>query len=132
MIALECIFHFPSRRRFLREVHRILRPSGRLVITDLVPRARSIPSLGKVNSQLTVHGDTGIPTPVIGYKVLARLTSMPICDNIDISEQTMPTFGPYGELVQRFAPDGREEMELMARIVERGQMSYRLITFEKR
>ena len=36
VLAIECAFHFPSRARFLAEVGRVLRPGGRLVLTDFV------------------------------------------------------------------------------------------------
>jgi len=32
--CLEAAFHFPDRRRFLREAHRVLRDGGRLVVVD--------------------------------------------------------------------------------------------------
>ncbi len=34
ILAVECIFHFPSRQRFLNEVNRLLKPGGRLVLSD--------------------------------------------------------------------------------------------------
>ncbi len=38
VLAIECAFHFASRERFARETRRVLRPGGRLVLTDLVGR----------------------------------------------------------------------------------------------
>lgn len=35
-VAVECAFHFASRRRFLAEIARVLVPGGRLAISDLV------------------------------------------------------------------------------------------------
>lgn len=36
VLAVECVFHFASRRRFLAEASRVLRREGRLVLSDLV------------------------------------------------------------------------------------------------
>ncbi|KIA66214.1 SAM-dependent methyltransferase [Nocardia vulneris] len=43
--ALESAFHFPSYPKFFREAHRVLRPGGKLVTADIVPRT-AFPNLG--------------------------------------------------------------------------------------
>lgn len=41
VLALDCAYHFPSRRDFVRQAAQVLRPGGRLVTSDLVlARAR--------------------------------------------------------------------------------------------
>ncbi len=57
---------------------------------------------------------------------------MRMCDNIDITKKMLPSFEPFGDLVERIAPDGREQVELVAKMFRRGYMRYRLITFEKK
>lgn len=36
ILALDCVYHFSSRKRFLEDCSRILRPGGKLAMTDLI------------------------------------------------------------------------------------------------
>ena len=38
VLAVECIFHFPSRLKFFQEAARVLNPSGRISLSDFIPR----------------------------------------------------------------------------------------------
>jgi ubiquinone/menaquinone biosynthesis C-methylase UbiE len=38
--ALECGFHFDTRERFFQDAYRVLRPGGRLVLSDIIPIAK--------------------------------------------------------------------------------------------
>ncbi|MEZ4311032.1 MAG: methyltransferase domain-containing protein [Polyangiaceae bacterium] len=48
VMAVECVFHFASRRRFFAEAARVLRAEGRLVLSDLVASEALVRSRGEL------------------------------------------------------------------------------------
>ncbi len=67
VLCVESAFQFESRRRFLAEAHRVLRPGGRLLLTDILhePRAEAL--------SRRVHPENYLKDPAAYVSLLAAL-----------------------------------------------------------
>lgn len=106
VLAVECIFHFPSREEFFREVKRVLRPGGRLGICDFV----SIPVFKALQQFLAIFtnpmmagafGRADSCFTVSDYQALAQKTGFRLRSQEDITRQTLPTYPVVGQLFER-------------------------------
>ncbi|WP_017717588.1 class I SAM-dependent methyltransferase [Kamptonema formosum] len=97
VLAVECIFHFPSRERFFQEARRVLRKGGRLALCDFVPVRAFLP-LMKFGSQFATASVIRTYGDVIGYCTLADYRNLgkgagflPLWEE-DITGNTLPTY----------------------------------------
>jgi microcystin synthetase protein McyJ len=66
LIAVECAFHFDTRRDFLREAGRVLAPGGVLSLTDMIPR-RGIDPKAYLKGHPTFYSGFCIDNPGNAY-----------------------------------------------------------------
>ncbi|RMD99133.1 MAG: SAM-dependent methyltransferase [Deltaproteobacteria bacterium] len=97
VLAVECIFHFPSRRRFLDEARRVLRPSGRLALSDFIPHPWIARVAGREGGwiQRIIARQYGTIHPAPPLPETRRLFESAgfVCEmEADITPNTLPTY----------------------------------------
>jgi ubiquinone/menaquinone biosynthesis C-methylase UbiE len=119
LLAVECIFHFPSRRRFLEEARRVLRPGGRLALSDFVLPPGRPAGEGLLRALATpfverVYGPVRLSTAA-DLRQLAQGCGLRLLQEQDITAETLPTYRALEGLSRGAGIAGR-----LAGLVNRG------------
>jgi O-methyltransferase StaMB len=86
VLALESMCHMPDRVQVLREMRRVLRPGGRIVLTDFFGRSAS-PSPDRRALQQTMGSTT---VRIDDYPQLLRTANLRFVEMLDITDETLP------------------------------------------
>lgn len=96
VLAVECIFHFPSRDAFFQQAQRVLKPQGKFALSDFVSSGKNtlfIPFFNDLGAAIITnfYGKSNACT-MIDYEKLAVNHKFNLIKQQDITEETLPTY----------------------------------------
>ncbi|MBS2038797.1 class I SAM-dependent methyltransferase [bacterium] len=129
VLAVECIFHFPSRRAFFEHAARVLKPGGNLTLSDFVLPEGTPPAQYDGTTEVLWGPHTAID--LAHYQQLAAEVGLRLTGGQDISASVMPSYDFYGGLLGRYLPEAGEVTRLSKFFMQVGAFAYCTLRFDR-
>lgn len=137
VLAVECIFHFPSRELFFQEAYRILKTGRTLAICDFVPLpilnllAKPLQNVLQTSVQKT-YGHVNSNYTLNNYHKLAQKIGFVTQHIEDITRNTIPTYSVVRKLLKQLGAMETEQVTAGADwMTKLGLLRYMILAFEK-
>jgi len=130
LLAVECIFHFPSRRDFFRHAARVLRPGGNLTLSDFLQPQEQKPGLFDTEEDPLWGPHNAIH--VEAYRQLGAEYGLELTHAADISRHVRPTYYWFGKTLGKHWQQAQEMLNISQFILDAGGLAYCTLKFERR
>ena len=138
VLAVECIFHFPSRETFFQEACRVLKPGGLLTLSDFLPSKAFAPFCRpRKPGRHNAFGSIDVEYTLSRYRALAKRTGLVSEAERDIGRNTLPTYR-YLQRMLRTAIVSKRDGFIVCRLLglqwllgATGLLNYTLLSFRK-
>jgi ubiquinone/menaquinone biosynthesis C-methylase UbiE len=135
VLAVECVFHFRSRKKFFGEVRRVARSGAPLVLSDFIVDEARLAELGQwmaANPAPTspFYGSNGVPPTTGTYARIAEGAGMRLTTDQDITAHTLPTYPAMRRLYHEAGlSDGVEATDYLEQLARLGFVQYHVLAF---
>jgi SAM-dependent methyltransferase len=135
VLAVECVFHFPSRKAFVREAARVLKPGGTMALSDFLMGTGAQATLAANMATLGVgdwYGRSASPLTSATYARMGRGCGLePIVDE-DVTRRTLPTYPAMRRIYKESGTaDGVATIDGVEQLALGGGWEYHVLAFRK-